>query len=174
MADVQIRPLEAADLETVIALKDLVAHEGRWIATEAPIDREDHVVRYGRSLEDPNQGGFVAVLDDEIVGNIGVQAEPYGVADIGMLVADGYRGKGIGSALLEAAVDWARAHGCHKVALQMWPHNTGARALYEKFGFVEEGLLRRHYRRNDGSLWDAVVMGLVLDESAPGIPTFDD
>src|SRR5262245_44850525 len=145
MADVQIRPLEAADLETVIELKDRVASEGRWIATEAPIDREEHVERYGRSLEDPAQGSFVAVLDGEIVGNSGVFKEPYGVADIGMLVADGYRGQGIGSALLQAAIDWARENGCHKVGLQMWPHNDAARALYEKYGFVEEGLLRRHY-----------------------------
>src|SRR5262245_3446601 len=104
MAEVQIRQLEAADLDTVIELKDRVAHEGRSIAPEAPIDRVEHVERYGRLLEDPAQGSFVAVLDGEIVGNIGVFAEPYGVADIGMLVADGYRGQGIGSALLEAAI----------------------------------------------------------------------
>jgi RimJ/RimL family protein N-acetyltransferase len=174
MADVQIRPLEVADLGRVIELKDIVALEGRWIGTEGPIDREDHQVRYGQSLDDPAQGSFVAEIDGVIVGNIGVHAEPYGVADIGMLVADGYRGQGIGSALLETAVAWAREHGCHKLALQMWPHNARARGLYEKFGFVEEGRLLRHYRRQDGSLWDAVVMGLVLDESAPGMPTFDD
>lgn len=174
MADVQIRRLEADDLDRVIELKDIVASEGRWIGTEAPIDREDHHERYGRGLDDPAQGSFVAVLDGEIVGNIGVQAQPYGVAELGMLVADGYRGQGVGSALLEAGIEWAREKGMHKVALQMWPHNQPARTLYEKYGFVEEGVLRRHYPRKDGSLWDAVVMGLVLDEDAPGIPTFDD
>ncbi|MDQ3574430.1 MAG: hypothetical protein M3404_05830, partial [Actinomycetota bacterium] len=56
----------------------------------------------------------------------------------------------------------------HKVALQVWPHNHGALALYRKFGFVQEGLLRRHYPRRNGELWDAVVMGLVLNEDAPG------
>jgi RimJ/RimL family protein N-acetyltransferase len=44
----------------------------------------------------------------------------------------------------------------------VWPHNDRAIALYEKLGFVEEGRLRRHYRRRNGELWDAVVMGLVL------------
>jgi RimJ/RimL family protein N-acetyltransferase len=56
------------------------------------------------------------------------------------------------------------------VALQVWPHNHAARALYRRFGFADEGLLRRHYRRRNGELWDAVVMGLVLDESSPGSP----
>jgi putative acetyltransferase len=50
----------------------------------------------------------------------------------------------------------------------VWPHNHPARQLYERFGFVEEGRLRRHYRRQNGELWDAIVMGLVLDDSSPG------
>jgi RimJ/RimL family protein N-acetyltransferase len=174
MADVEIRRLRPEDVDVVLDLFEQVAAEGRWIGTESPIDRPERHARYLRLLDDPAQGSFVAVIDGTIVGNIGVHGEPHGVADIGMLVADGYRGQGIGSVLLQAAVDWALEHGFHKVALQLWPHNIRARALYEKFGFVEEGLLRRHYRRNDGSLWDAVVMGLVLDEETPGIPTFDD
>ena len=50
----------------------------------------------------------------------------------------------------------------------MWPHNHAARRLYRRHGFVEEGRLRRHYSRRNGELWDAVVMGLVLDEERPG------
>jgi putative acetyltransferase len=76
----------------------------------------------------------------------------------------------VGSALVAAALAAACASGAHKVALQAWPNNTAALSLYTKFGFVEEGRLRRHYRRRDGSLWDAVVMGLVLDERSPGGP----
>jgi RimJ/RimL family protein N-acetyltransferase len=174
MAEVEIRPQRADDIEVVLDLFERVAAEGRWIGTEAPIDREQRGARFREMQDDPMHGAFVAVIDGAIVGNIGVHGEPFGVADIGMLVADGYRGQGIGSALLDAAVSWARANGFHKLALQLWPHNARARALYDKFGFLEEGRLRRHYRRKDGSLWDAVVMGLVLDEDTPGIPTFDD
>jgi RimJ/RimL family protein N-acetyltransferase len=76
----------------------------------------------------------------------------------------------VGSALLEAAIAWARDVGAHKVGLQRWPHNARAAALYEKFGFEEEGRLVRHYRRKNGELWDAVIMGLVLDEETPGSP----
>ena len=85
-----------------------------------------------------------------------------------MLVDREWRGRGVGNALLAAAVDWARAAGAHKVSLQMWPHNEAARRLYEKFGFEEEGYLRRHYRRRSGEIWDAVVMGLLLDASPSG------
>jgi RimJ/RimL family protein N-acetyltransferase len=69
---------------------------------------------------------------------------------------------------MAAAVTWAEEAGAHKVTLQVWPHNEAARALYRKVGFVEEGLLRRHYRRRNGELWDAITMGLVLDNTSPG------
>jgi RimJ/RimL family protein N-acetyltransferase len=45
----------------------------------------------------------------------------------------------------------------------VWPHNTGARALYNTFGFDEEGYLRKQWRRANGELWDSVIMGLVLE-----------
>lgn len=79
-----------------------------------------------------------------------------------MIVAADVRRGGVGSALLQAAIGWARAHGAHKVALQVWPHNDAGIGLYRKFGFEEEGHLRRHYRRQNGELWDAVIMGLAL------------
>ncbi len=110
---------------------------------------------------------FVAVLEGAIVGSLGIQ-NPIGIADMGMNVADGHRGQGIGRALMVEAVAWARESGAHKMALDHWPWNHAARALYERFGFVEEGYHPRHYRRKDGSLWDAVTMGLVLDHEAPG------
>lgn len=91
-----------------------------------------------------------------------------GVADLGVLVAAGSRGRGIGSALMEACLDWARAAGAHKVVLSVWPHNHAARGLYAKFGFVHEGTLRRAVRRRNGELWDAILMGLVLDTTSPG------
>ena len=72
-------------------------------------------------------------------------------------------GRGIGSALLAEAIDQAGKAGAHKIALQVWPHNSAAIALYERFGFQREGYLTRHYRRRSGELWDAVIMGLRLD-----------
>jgi hypothetical protein len=35
--------------------------------------------------------------------------------------------------------------------------------LYRKVGFIEEGRLRKHYRRQSGELWDVIVMGLLLE-----------
>ena len=160
-----VRPAVDADLLAVVDLWEAVAGEGRWIGRELPLDRAELMERMRGSLDDHRSERFVA-LDGSgaVVGSLGIELAPYGVAELGMAVAAGWRGRGVGSALVEAAVGWARRAGAHKVALQVWPHNRAALALYRKFGFAEEGVLRRHYRRRNGELWDAVLMGRLLDE----------
>jgi RimJ/RimL family protein N-acetyltransferase len=64
--------------------------------------------------------------------------------------------------LLTSAIEWSRAHGLHKLTLNVFPHNEAALALYRKFGFVEEGLRVKQIRRSSGELWDLVEMGLLL------------
>jgi ribosomal protein S18 acetylase RimI-like enzyme len=79
-----------------------------------------------------------------------------------MLVAQPWRGRGVGSALVAAAIDKARGEGLHKLSLEVFAHNDAAIGLYRKFGFVEEGRRVKHYRRASGLLWDSIVMGLPL------------
>ena len=117
---------------------------------------------------------FVAVVDGDVVGHLGLHGSARAGVDLGMLVAARWRGRGVGTALLSAAIEWARVEpNVHKLALELWPHNGAARALYLRLGFVEEGRLRRHYRRRSGELWDVIVMGLVVDETSPGSPYED-
>ena len=79
-----------------------------------------------------------------------------------MMVAADWRGRGVGTALVAAAIEWARARGLHKLTLSVFPHNDAAIALYRKFGFVEEGRRIKQIRRANGELWDLVEMGLLL------------
>jgi len=149
---VVVRNATVADIDELMALRREVAGEGRWIGAELPLDEEGDRRKLTESAE---QGSlFVAEVDGVLVGNLGLHLPRYNVADLGMNVKDGHRGR---------AIVWARESGAHKIALQHWPHNTAARALYEKYGFEQEGYLRRHYPRKNGEIWDAVVMGLQLD-----------
>jgi RimJ/RimL family protein N-acetyltransferase len=106
-------------------------------------------------------GGIVGSVYASVAG---------GIVDLGMFVVDGHRGGGIGSALLEVVIDWARHQGAHKISLAAWPTNHPAIGLYARYGFQVEGTRHRHYRRRNGALWDAVLMGLVLDDSSAGGP----
>jgi RimJ/RimL family protein N-acetyltransferase len=159
-----IRPEQESDIEAVLDVLEAVGAEGRWIGTEVPFDRSARVDGLRDSLSQPERfGGFVAEVDGRVVGSVGLHLASYGVVSLGMAILDGYRDRGIGTRLIERGIEWARQAGAHKLALEVWPHNDPAIRLYMKKGFTQEGRLRRHYRRKNGELWDAIVMGLLLD-----------
>lgn len=158
-----VRPLRCDELESLYDLLDAVAAKRCWIASEPPIPRDRWREQTQRAFDDPHCLLVVAAdEDDHIVGELSAFGRENRPAEIGMSVAKEWRGRGVGTALMQACVDWARGRGTHKLALQVWPHNDAALRLYEKFGFEREGVLRAHYRRQNGELWDAIVMGLVL------------
>jgi putative acetyltransferase len=155
-------PQDADGFAAVVAS---VAAEGRWIATEPPVD----VAAFGARVRATVENGIDAlwVLEDrgELVGTLGLHATPAsGVMALGMCIVEHARGRGGGRALMEAAIGYARARPLHKLELETWPDNARAIALYESFGFELEGTRRRHYRRRDGTLRSSLLMGLLLDE----------
>lgn len=156
-----IRPAEPGDVDALLDAYEAVAAERIHIGGEPPVDREKRRARWLETI-DPSTPGtfFVAEVDGRIVGQLGLMGT--GRLDLGMHLDAEWRGRGVGTALMKAAVDWARAHDAYKISLEVWPHNAAAIALYEKFGFEREGYLRKHWRRKSGELWDSVVMGLVL------------
>lgn len=165
----RVRRAEADDFDAWFEMFDAVATEGRWIGAEGPVDREEARRAFDRNLASDHAVRFVAEIGGRLVGELFVIGYR-GVGDLGMLVRDGYRGQGVGSALMEACLDWCRSEDVHKVTLNVFPHNERGLALYRKHGFAVEGRLIRHYRRRSGELWDAIAMGLVLDDTADGSP----
>lgn len=165
---VTVREGTVDDVDACVDLFARVVDEGRWMGTEPPLDRELRRQRFLAGVGDERTALLVATDGDAVVGLLTLAVAGYGVADIGMCVDGAWRGRGVGGALVEEAVAAARRLGAHKIALQVWPHNEPAIRLYRRHGFVVEGHLRRHYRRRNGELWDAVVMGLVLDDTSPG------
>jgi len=133
-----------------------VAEERDGIGAEPPVNVSARAASWALD------GGLVAVAGDETIGWLRVEQTPFGFGEIGMLVARDWRGRGVGSALVAAAIEWAREHGLHKLTLTVFVHNTAAIALYIKFGFIEEGRRVKHFRRANGELWDALEMGLLL------------
>lgn len=163
---VEVRPAKERDFDAWFALFDAVAMEGKWIGREGPLDREACNEIFRTALESPEWITLLAESHGKVVGEIGIHSRN-GLADFGMMVDAGWRGRGVGSALLESCIAWARGAGCHKVTLQVWPHNEAAICLYRKTGFAEEGYFHRQYRRRNGEVWDAISMGLVLDTTSP-------
>jgi [ribosomal protein S18]-alanine N-acetyltransferase len=158
MADFIVRPARAADAREMAQLFAAVAQERDGIATEPPVDVRQRAAQFARSAD----ASLVAIAGGQIVGMLHVEVSRFGFGELSMLVDRGWRGRGVGSALLLAATGWARDHGLHKLCLEVFAHNTPAIALYRKSGFAEEGRRTRQYRRASGELWDSIIMGLAL------------
>jgi RimJ/RimL family protein N-acetyltransferase len=158
VAQLTIRPASAADARAMAELFAAVAEERTGIATEPPVDVEARTAQFTSSIA----SSIVAVADGQVIGMIHTTVSRHGFGEFGMLVDREWRGRGVGSALLQATVDWAREQGLHKLCLEVFAHNTAAIALYLKCGFVEEGHRVKHYRRANGELWDSIIMGLRL------------
>ena len=106
---------------------------------------------------------LVACVDDEVIGSLGLETSPtrwrmHHVGSIGMAVRDDWQGKGVGTALMEAALDLADNWlNLTRIELTVYVDNSAAVALYKKFGFEIEGTHRRLAFRN-GEYVDAYSM----------------
>lgn len=160
---IRIREAESGDAAALCALSSAIGAEaGAWLLTTEMWRSVSDERRYLRSVRrHPDAAVYVVLADDAIVGRLSLARDPHPashhVADLGLMVAAGYRRRGIGRALLEQAVTWARAAGVRKLELHVFPWNEPAIALYESFGFVGEGLRLGHYLR-DGAEVDAILM----------------
>jgi RimJ/RimL family protein N-acetyltransferase len=162
---VVIRPATPRDAASFLDLYRAVAAEGGFIRTERVAGS---VRRYRRRLRascTDREANIVAVAAGRVVGSLGITRDDHPVtrhvATLGMFVDKAWRGLGIGTALMTEAMRWARAAGIEKLELTVYPRNETARALYRRFGFVEEGTLHRHSKKSYG-YEDEILMGLWL------------
>ena len=108
---------------------------------------------------------LVGCMDEEVVGHLGLETftrpRRRHVGEIGMAVRDDWQGKGVGTALMEAALDLADNWlNLTRVELSVYTDNAAGVALYKKFGFEVEGTHRRYAFRN-GEYVDAYSMARI-------------
>ena len=163
-SDFAIRPSIPADAEAVWRCLDSVARERRHIAmVEPPTLGEVH--SFLGTLADRGVIQFVALAGSKVVGWCDVTRKPIegfrhsGVLGMGLLQA--YRRRGLGSALLRAVLAEAQLQGLNRIELEVYTSNQPAIALYQRFGFVREGI-KRSARILDGQVEDILCMALLL------------
>ena len=108
------------------------------------------VEMWHKRVMEQGEGDFnlVACVDNEIVGQIGLHTFPMRfrkrhIGQIGMAVRDDWQGRGVGTALMQAALDLAdRWLNLTRLELEVFTDNEPALRLYQKFGFVLEGTQR--------------------------------
>ena len=158
-----IRAAHPRDAATLVALAEQIAVEPEgWLISDGVWRTVADERRYLRAIRRYRDAAvFVAELDAAIVGRLSLGRDPHPasrhVADLGLMVAAEARRRGVGRALLQQAVTWARDVDVRKLELHVFPHNEAAIALYEGFGFRREGYRQAHYRRG-GDFLDAILM----------------
>jgi len=164
-----VRPADPGDATALVELARAVGSEPEgWLVTTSEWRSVADERRYLKALRRyPDAAVYVAETPaGELVARLSLARDPHPgsshVADLGVMVAKDYRRLGIGAALLEQAVDWARRNRVEKLELHVFPHNEAAIRLYERLGFEREGYRRRHYRRADGGYVDAILMALAV------------
>lgn len=164
--NIRIVPIAESHIPGFRACLDAVAREKRYLAQfEAPpLERMETFVRENIAAD---QSQFVALDGETVVGWADIiLARAHAMTHcgyLGMGVAAGYRGKGIGRRLLEAAIAKARANGATRIVLEVRIDNTNAIRLYEKLGFITEARKRNALRFDDG-YYDALQMVLLAEE----------
>ena len=167
---VTVRHAEPRDASVLVELAEAVGAEPQgWLITNGAWRTAGEERRYLRAIR---RSAHAAVLVAEapeagVVGRLSIARDPHPasrhVADVGLMVAESFRHRGAGRALMEAAEEWAGSIGVRKIELHVFPHNGGALALYERLGYEREGLRRAHYRRGRDFV-DAILMAKVLPE----------
>ncbi|HOO32161.1 MAG TPA: GNAT family N-acetyltransferase [Thermotogota bacterium] len=114
---------------------------------------------------------FVAVDGDKIVGMLnfvaGNRLRNSHDGEFGISVDRNYAGMGIGSALVEALIEWAtEINMIRRLTLFVMNGNERAISLYQKYGFRIEGVRRRAVRFEDGRVQDLIMMGKLKKEGS--------
>ena len=164
-----VRHADPADAEALTQLAEdvsgepeawLISANGEWRS----VSDERRYLKAVRKY--PHAAVFVAERSDgAIVGRLSLARDTHPasahVADLGLMVAKDARRQGVGRALMEASVEWAKASGVRKLELHVFPWNEPAIQLYERFGFEREGFRKGHYLRA-GEDVDAILMAYAV------------
>jgi ribosomal protein S18 acetylase RimI-like enzyme len=170
-AEVLIRSTDPSDATSLSQAIGQVARERRWLAAVEPFSEAETrmFVQLNRAVGVPQ---FVAVYEMEVIGWCDVvRLYSYPGYEhngrLGMGVISGWRGRGLGRALLDRALEAAPSAGFRRVELEVYASNTTALGLYRSRGFEVEGV-KRAMRILDGRVDDVVCMARSEGEGAVG------
>ena len=140
MGDLEIRPATADDVAAIVAM---LADDPLGAQRESPDDLTPYLTALERLAADPNQHLMVAVREGSVVGTLQLSIIPglsrrgatRSIIEAVRIHAD-ERGSGLGTRLIEWAIDESRRQGCQLVQLTSDSTRTDAHRFYERLGFT--------------------------------------
>jgi RimJ/RimL family protein N-acetyltransferase len=151
---------DAAAIEDIV---NCVALEKYYIVPERSREDWDEAIK-----EIKGRRGLIIVaqVDEKIVGMAhlarGRLKKIRHIGFLGISILRGFRGIGIGTAMMNYMLEWAEKQGeLEKVSLTVFSTNKAAINLYRRFGFKVEGTSKKHYKI-EGRYIDEITMGKFL------------
>jgi RimJ/RimL family protein N-acetyltransferase len=157
------REAEVKDAENIIGVVNSVGAEKTYILTK----KFNHDVEWERNFirERVKDKRDVLLVVAEVEGNIvGVSDITIGnspknrhVGGVGISIMKEWRGLGIGTAMMNYMIDWAKGRRLENLSLEVFSTNRQAIRLYEKFDFQVEGRRRKQYKIEKNYV-DGIIM----------------
>ncbi|MFI6009342.1 GNAT family N-acetyltransferase [Streptomyces sp. NPDC051243] len=140
MGDLEIRPAVAEDIPTIVAM---LADDPLGAQRESPGDLSPYMAALERLSSDPNQHLVVAAREGRVVGTLQLTVIPglsrrgstRSIIEAVRIHAD-ERGSGLGTQLIEWAIEESRRQNCQLVQLTSDKSRTDAHRFYERLGFT--------------------------------------
>jgi RimJ/RimL family protein N-acetyltransferase len=163
----RLRRAEPADVGFLLELAN-DAEVAPFLGSLTARDEDTWLASVERSAREPRAyGRFVVEQEGQPVGGLAFEATKphHGIAELfGIMVSSEARGRGVGEAAVRRLVrELLGELGYHRVELECYGYNERAIRLFERAGFVREGVKRQAYRRQ-GEWVDSVLFGLVAED----------
>ena len=161
--DASVVPIAPQHIESFQRAIDSVARERKFLTLlEAlPLPQTREFVLNNIRSGNPQ---FVALAKGEVVGWCDIRRHFFPAhahrGTLGMGIVRAYRGRGLGTRLINATLEAAFGAGFVRVELDVHADNARAISLYESVGFVREGIVRDAVYV-DGEYRDAITMALI-------------
>lgn len=158
-----LRDAHENDAKAIRNIVNSVASEKWYIGPESSREDWDKTIR---EIKDRKGRVIVAEVDGKTVGMAylvgGKFEKDRHVAFLGITILKESRRMGIGTAMMEQLVKWAKSQGeLEKISLRVFSSNAPAINLYRKFGFEVEGISKRQYKI-EGQYVDETIMAKFL------------
>ena len=166
-----IREAEAEDAAELVTFLNCVSLETDFTSLDGDgilLTSEEMEIFLNKQASSDNQITLLAFLNDKIAGIVNITADQRKrvrhIGDLFIVIGKRYWNNGLGSLLLEEAIEWAQASGIlRRLQLTVQTRNQAAVHLYQKHGFIIEGRQERGAYIEEGKFIDVYLMGKLID-----------
>ena len=158
---VTIRPMVKEDADKLYAFFSRVPREDRLFLRD-DVSIRDVIDSWTQELDYEKVLPLVAEVGGNIVGDATLHRRKFGwtshVGKVRLVIDKDYRGKGLGTVLIEELIDIAKKAGLEQLVAELMSNQTGALSAFKRLGFEKEAVFFNYVKDQMGEERNLVVM----------------